>query len=106
MCINFLCFLTFKILSYIGENLTFLDLSGGVMGRLTDDGLSAITTYCMNLEHIALSLLTEVTGVTLIPLLRDSSRAAKFTKLNLSCRRVSKVVSPFPSGNPLKTSHP
>ena len=76
------------------------------MGRLTDDGLSAITTYCMNLEHIALSLLTEVTGVTLIPLLRDSSRAAKFTKLNLSCRRVSKVVIPFPTVNPLKTGHP
>ena len=58
------------------------------MGILTDEGLSAIPKYCMNLEHIALSLLSEVTGVTLIPLFKDSSRASKFKKLNLSCRKV------------------
>lgn len=72
----------------MGEDLTFLDLSGGVMGKLTDEGLKSVPKYCMNLEHLAISLLSEVTGLTLIPLLKDSSRALKFKKLNLSCRKV------------------
>ena len=58
------------------------------MGRLTDKGLRAVTEYCMNLEHLALSLLSEITGVTLIPLFKDSARALKLKTLNLSCRRV------------------
>ena len=58
------------------------------MGRLTDEGLKAVTDNCMNLEHLALSLLSEITGVTLIPLFKDSPRALKFKTLRLSCRRV------------------
>lgn len=77
-----------QILSHIGENLTFLDLCGGVMGKLTDEGLESIPKYCMNLEHLALSLLSEITGFTLIPLFKDTSRAMKFRKLNLSFRRL------------------
>ena len=58
------------------------------MGRLTDQGLGAITEHCTNLEHLMLSLLSDITGVTLIPLFQDSSRALKFKTLRMACRRV------------------
>ena len=58
------------------------------MGKLTDEGLESIPKFCMNLEHLALSLLSEITGATLIPLFKDTSRAMKFRKLNLSFRKV------------------
>ena len=64
------------------------------MGKLTDEGLKSIPKFCMNLEHLALSLLSEITGATLIPLFKDTSRAMKFRKLNLSFRKVRLFIVP------------
>ena len=66
-----------------------LDISGGFSKTLTDEGLRAVTKHCFQLCELYLSLLTEITGITLGPIFQDPERAANFHKLYLSCREVS-----------------
>ena len=41
-----------QILEAIGEKLEMLDLSGSVMSSITDEGLTAVTKYCPNLQNL------------------------------------------------------
>ncbi|XP_041368563.1 F-box/LRR-repeat protein 2-like [Gigantopelta aegis] len=76
-----------QILHYVGENLLDLDISGGAFANLTDEGLKAIAQYCVNLQKLSLSMLRDVTCVTLTPLLEDS-RASQITELHLSNKNI------------------
>ncbi|KAK2162790.1 hypothetical protein LSH36_91g01064 [Paralvinella palmiformis] len=58
-----------QILKKVGAQLTFLDISGSVMCNITDDGLSHIATCCTKLQMLGISLLKEVTGITLLDVL-------------------------------------
>lgn len=78
----------FQILRDIGPNLESLDLSGGMMSPLTDDGLAAVTRYCTAASSLAFDMLRDFTGVTLLPLLADIKRAERLTVLQLSCKKV------------------
>ncbi|KAK7110296.1 F-box/LRR-repeat protein 2-like [Littorina saxatilis] len=81
-----------KILEHVGSNLETLDISGGFTKTLTDEGLRAITKHCRQLQEMCLSLLTQVTGVTLSPIFQDPKRANNFRKLYLSCRELDVSV--------------
>ena len=75
-------------MSVIGKNLEQMDLSGSFMSSLTDLGLKPVAKYCNNLQVLALSLLRNITGLGLLPLLQDPERAANIKTLLLSCRQV------------------
>ena len=83
------CVFPIQVLEHIGLNLEALDISGGFSKALTDEGLRAVTKHCLQLRELYLSLLTQVTCVTLAPIFQDQERAANFHKLYLSCREVS-----------------
>ena len=72
----------------IGKNLTHLDLSGSVMASISDDGLRSITKHCCKLQNLALSLIRDITGESLIPMFEDKARAEGITSLLLSCKKV------------------
>ncbi|KAK3600851.1 hypothetical protein CHS0354_014217 [Potamilus streckersoni] len=77
-----------KILQYTGACLLELDLSGGQGTALTDAGLSFVTQYCIRLESLAISLLRNVTGISLIPIFQNPERAACIKSLFLSVRNL------------------
>lgn len=82
-----------QILSVIGPQLEHLDLSGGIVSPLTDEGLRAIPKYCHNIQELVLSILKQITGVTLLPLFRNEARAMNITKLLISCTEVRVIFS-------------
>ena len=51
---------------------------------LTDKACQSITTYCTAVSHLSLMNLFNITGVTILPLLKDKSRALKLKELLLS----------------------
>ncbi len=71
-CTSFTCWITFlsfsfcllfpwepnlfgllvQILKEVGEKLEMLDLSGGIMCSITDEGLKWVTKYCPNLKNL------------------------------------------------------
>ena len=73
----------------LGAQLTFLDLSGSMMCRLTDVGMSSIADYCTKLEMLGIRLLKDVTGLSLVPLFEDHKRAPRLESLLISLRKVS-----------------
>lgn len=81
-----------QMLCSIGPFLEKLDLSGGLMSPLTDDGISAISRHCNKLSFIGLSMLKQVTGTTLMPLLQDHQRAKMLKTLQLGCFKLEPDV--------------
>nr|KAG5705140.1 hypothetical protein BaRGS_030857 [Batillaria attramentaria] len=81
-----------QVLETIGPNLESLDISGGFSKSLTDEGLRAVSKYCVKLQELCLSLLSQVTGVTLVPVFQTAERALNFRKLYLSCRMLDASV--------------
>jgi len=81
----------FQILCSIGSNLEALDLSGGLMSPITDEGLVSISKYCTSLTRLGLSML-KVTGSTIVPMLQNSDRAGRFKTLHLSCKSVRSSI--------------
>nr|XP_006815226.1 PREDICTED: F-box/LRR-repeat protein 4-like [Saccoglossus kowalevskii] len=72
-----------KIFSSLGPQLDLVDLNccGGVV---TDSILRSMVNHCKNLQSLALSFCTKVSGETLYPLLEDRKRAENITTLVLS----------------------
>ncbi|PVD30524.1 hypothetical protein C0Q70_09791 [Pomacea canaliculata] len=81
-----------QILKHIGPRLESLDISGGFCRNLTDEGLKAVTKYCVKLEELCLSLLGQIQGLTLIPMFQQQERAVCFKKLYLSCKMLDLSV--------------
>ncbi|XP_076470806.1 uncharacterized protein LOC143300764 [Babylonia areolata] len=81
-----------EILDSIGMNLEVLDISGGFTKMLTDEGLRAVTKNCQKLRELCLSLLSQLTCITLAPMFHDQWRAANFQKLYLSCRQMDMSI--------------
>lgn len=81
-----------EILKHIGNNLTSLDLSGGTMGQLTDEGLSAIAEHCTRLEELLFRLLPKINCEKLLPLFKEPSTASNFKKIFMSVRELSPDV--------------
>lgn len=78
----------FQILCSTGAKLEELDLSGGILSTMTEAGLQAVTKYCVSLRKLALSLLRNITGISLLPMLKDDVRASQLTDLMLTCKQV------------------
>ena len=78
-----------QIVSAIGDKLEVVDLNGGLMTSLTDEGVSSIVRHCPRLTNVSLSLNRNITGTTLIPLLEDVGRAERLTRLHLSLKQAS-----------------
>ena len=81
------------MLAGVGEKLEVLDLSGGLMSSLTDEALESVVRHCPNLTSLYVSLHKYITGVSLLPLLREPERAEKLICLNLSCKFVRRFIS-------------
>ncbi|XP_070540751.1 F-box/LRR-repeat protein 2-like [Ptychodera flava] len=78
-----------KIFSAIGHQLELVDFNG-CGGVVTDDILRSVVNHCKDLESLALSFCTQVTGNTLYPLLENKKRAENITTLVCSgCRSLS-----------------
>lgn len=75
-----------QVLETVGPNLELLDISGSFSKSLTDEGLRSVAKHCIRLQELCLSLLTQISGVTLMPLFQVPERAANFRKLYFSCR--------------------
>jgi hypothetical protein len=88
----FFFFFCWQILEHVGSNLEVLDISGGVATSVTDEGLSSVTQHCRKLQELCLSLLRNITCVTLLPLFHDQERANTMRKLYLSCKQVCNAV--------------
>lgn len=80
--------LVLQILEKVGGQLRELDISGSVRQHLSDEGLRAVSQWCLKLEVLSLSLLENITGESLLPLFQDTSRTPQLHKLLLSCRKV------------------
>ncbi|XP_022345873.2 uncharacterized protein LOC111138289 [Crassostrea virginica] len=77
-----------KIMEKRGSHLSEIDLSGMRKSDFTDEGLRAISKYCMSLEELNISMCHTFTGSTLLPLLEDAARALHLRKLYLSSRQI------------------
>lgn len=77
-----------QIMEKRGSHLSEIDLSGMRKSDFTDEGLRAISKYCMSLEELNISMCHTFTGNTLLPLLEDAERAPHLRKLYLSSRQV------------------
>lgn len=77
-----------QIMEKRGSHLSEIDLSGMRKSDFTDEGLRAISKYCMSLEELNISMCHTFTGNTLQPLLEDAERAPHLRKLYLSSRQV------------------
>ncbi|ESP00400.1 hypothetical protein LOTGIDRAFT_238569 [Lottia gigantea] len=77
-----------QILEKIGKDLTTLDVSGygGFTKNLTDAGIKSVSKYCYSLQNLKISLLADVTCITLLPLLKDRQRACQIQKLSINCK--------------------
>ncbi|KAH3706662.1 F-box/LRR-repeat protein 2-like [Dreissena polymorpha] len=81
-----------KILQSVGQTLCHLNIGGYVPGVLSDVSLEAVSKYCFNLEELLLSLISNMTGEGLLPLVQDPVRAAKLRTLSLSTKKLSMEV--------------
>ncbi|XP_055876177.1 F-box/LRR-repeat protein 2-like [Biomphalaria glabrata] len=77
-----------QIAEKIGNRLLGLNLSGIGVNEITDIGLKAVAKYCTHLEALHISMLREVTGVTLAPIFLDPNRASKITELAANCKKM------------------
>ncbi|WAR21838.1 FBXL2-like protein [Mya arenaria] len=80
------------ILEHIGAGLTLFDISGSVSACLTDKALEAVTQHCSSLEALHLSLIPNMTGTGLLPLLRDPVRATRLKGLAIGMKKLSYEV--------------
>ncbi|XP_052770511.1 F-box/LRR-repeat protein 2-like [Mya arenaria] len=81
-----------QILEHIGAGLTLFDISGSVSASLTDKALEAVTQHCSSLEALHLSLIPNMTGTGLLPLLRDPVRATRLKGLAIGMKKLSYEV--------------
>ncbi|BFY97345.1 hypothetical protein BsWGS_00392 [Bradybaena similaris] len=75
-----------RIVEKIGHRLADLNLSGIGSHEITDAGLKSVAKYCTVLKSLHISLLRQVTGVTLLPLFIDHDRASRIQKLSANCK--------------------
>lgn len=69
-----------KLLSSIGFQLLKLDLSGS-FNKFTDDALRWVAEFCTQLQNFGLSLLSNLTGIELLPMFQNPKRASQLETL-------------------------
>lgn len=77
-----------QIVEKIGHRLLDLNLSGIGVNEITDKGLKAVSKYCTHLEALHISMLREVTGISLLPIFADPERASRLKTLAANCKKM------------------